>query len=130
MQTEPLVFRGKAGQRQFTALTQIGDNWHVAYTTTSKGDKIELCTLNEWRVFCDSRGKDLPLVGTTVLTKKGKTLEVVDYPDGDGEQKVCVAVKEVWTVEKLLRVSNGSVALAEVDEEDALNLVGDPVEEL
>ena len=47
---EPIVFRGKAGNRQFKAISKAGDEWLVLYQRTGK-DRPESCLLLDWEAY-------------------------------------------------------------------------------
>lgn len=99
---EPIVFRGKAGNRQFKAISKAGDEWLVLYQRTGEA-RPESCLLQDWEVWCKKRGLRLPEIGTRLARADGTMATVLGYED----DQVIVGVEKQMDVAKFLKTIKG-----------------------
>lgn len=99
---EPVVFRGKAGSRQFKAISKAGDEWLVLYQRTGEA-RPESCLLQDWERWCDKRGFRLPEIGARIARADGTVAVVLGYED----DQVIVGIEKQMDVAKFLKTIRG-----------------------
>ena len=112
---EPIVFRGKAGNRQFKAISKAGDEWLVLYQRTGK-DRPESCLLLDWEEWCEERGIILPAIGA-IFARADGTMATVRRYEGD---QVIVGVEKQMDVAKFLKTIKGWEEGIEDDDQPTL----------